>query len=71
MARQAVEWVESHPGDLRAPEALHLAVRAAHYACGSDAETGRWAKRAFELLHSRYPKTEAAFQTPYWYGDRS
>jgi hypothetical protein len=68
MARQAVEWAEAHSDDRRAPESLHLAVRAGHYACGGDGQTERWAKRAFGLLHSRYAKTEAARRTPYWYG---
>ncbi|MGD0365532.1 MAG: hypothetical protein ABSC93_32010, partial [Bryobacteraceae bacterium] len=67
MARQAVEWVEAHPDDSRAPEALRLAVRAGHYACGGDGQTERWMKRAFRLLHSRYPRSEAAVKTPYWY----
>ena len=67
MARQTVEWVESHRDDPRAAEALHLAVRAGHYACGGDGQTDRWGKRAFRLLHSRYGKTEAARRTPYWY----
>jgi hypothetical protein len=67
-ARQAVEWVEAHPADSRAPESLRLAVRAAHYACGGDGETDHWAKRAFRLLHGRYPASEAARRTPYWYG---
>ena len=30
-----------------------------------------WAKRAFQMLHSRYAKTEAARITPYWYGASS
>ena len=67
LARQGIEWAEAHPDDPRAPEALRLAVRAGHYACGGDGETDRWEKRAFRLLHSRYPKTEAARRTPYWY----
>jgi hypothetical protein len=68
LARQAVEWVEAHPDDPRAPESLRWAVRAGHYACGGDGQTDRWVKRAFRLLHSRYAKTEAARRTPYWYG---
>jgi len=68
MARVAVEWVEAHPDDPRAPESLRWVVRAGHYACGGDGETDRWVKRAFRLLHGRYAKTEAARRTPYWFG---
>jgi hypothetical protein len=67
LARQAVEWVEAHPDDARAAESLHLAVRAGHYACSGDSQSDHWVKRAFQLLHSRYAKTEAARITPYWY----
>ena len=67
LARQTVQWIEAHPDDPRAPEALSLTVRAGHYGCGGDDETDRWVKRAFQLLHSRYPKTEAARRTRYWF----
>lgn len=67
MARQAVEWAGAHPDDARVPEALRLAVRAGHFASGGDGQTDRWVKRAFHLLHARYPKSEAARRTPYWY----
>ncbi len=68
LARQSVEWAAAHPEDPRVPDALRLAVRAGHYACSGDSNSARWMKRAFELLHSRYGKTEAARRTPYWYG---
>ena len=68
MARQAVEWVEGHTDDGRAPEVLRLVVRAGHYACSDgDNEADRWIKRAFELLHSRYAQSTAAKSTPYWF----
>jgi len=67
LARRAVEWVETHPDDARAAEALHLVVRAGHYACAGDSQSDLWVKRAFLLLHSRYAKTEAARRTPYWF----
>ena len=70
LARQTVQWIEAHPDDPRAPEALSLTVRAGHYGCGGDDQTDRWVKRAFQLLHSRYPKTEAARRTRYWFSVR-
>jgi hypothetical protein len=70
LARQTVQWIEAHPDDPRAPEALSLTVRAGHYGCGGDDQTDRWVKRAFQLLHSRYPKTEAARRTRYWFSAR-
>ena len=37
LTAQTVAWVNSHSGDPRAAEALHLAVRAARYGCGAKA----------------------------------
>ena len=70
LTRLAVEWAEAHPDDSRAPEALHLAVLAGRHACGGDGQSDRWLKRAFELLHTRYAKSDAARRTPYWYSVR-
>jgi hypothetical protein len=70
LARQAVEWAEAHADDPRVPEALHLSVRAAHYACGGDGESEGWEKRAYRLLHSRYANSDAARRTPFWYSVR-
>ena len=67
MAREAVAWAGLHPDDPRVPESLRLAVRAARFACAGDGQTDRWSRRAFDLLHTHYAKTEAARRTPYWY----
>jgi len=64
--RVAVEWAEKNPADRRAPEALHLAVKATRYGC-TDKETGHWSKAAFDLLHQRYPNSGWAKETKYWF----
>jgi len=64
LGTQAVAWVTSHASDPRAAEALHLAVRAVRYGCGAKAGAS---KAAFQLLHSRYPGSEWARKTKYWY----
>jgi hypothetical protein len=64
LTAQTIDWVNKHPGDSRAAEALHLAVRAARYGCSAKAGTS---KPAFQLLHSRYPDSEWARKTKYWY----
>jgi hypothetical protein len=65
LAAQAVEWVRSNAGDPRAPEALHLAVRATRYGCSE--ERTPFSKQAFDLLHKQYPNSEWAQKTKYWY----
>lgn len=66
LCRIAIEWTEANPNDPRSPEALHLAVRSTRYGC-TDKETGRWSKAAFDLLHRRYPNTNWAKATKYWF----
>jgi hypothetical protein len=64
--RIAIAWAEKNPADPRSPEALHLAVRSTRFGC-TDAETGRWSKAAYDLLHQRYPNTTWAKNTKYWF----
>jgi len=66
LCRIAIAWAEKNPADPRAPEALHLAVRSTRFGC-TDAETGRWSKAAYDLLHRRYPNTTWAKNTKYWF----
>jgi len=66
LGAQAVAYAAAHPEDPRVPESLYLVVRATRYGC-TDAQTGDASKRAFDLLHRRYPNTEWAKKTPYWY----
>jgi hypothetical protein len=66
LAAQTLAFAQAHPQDPRVPEALYLAVRATRYGC-TDKETGDFSHRAFDLLHRRYPNTEWAKKTPYWF----
>jgi tetratricopeptide (TPR) repeat protein len=66
LSRKVVEWARQHLEDPRVPKALHLAVRSTRYGC-ADAETSKYSKAAFQLLHRRYPKSEWAKKTKYWY----
>ena len=63
---QVLAWAQKMPDDPRVPEALHLAVRATRYGC-TDKDTGDLSKRAFDLLHRRYPNSPWAAQTRYWF----
>jgi hypothetical protein len=66
LAREAIAWSDRTPNDPRVPEALAIAVTATRYGC-TDKETGKWSKAAFDLLHKRYPRSEWAKKTPYWF----
>ncbi len=66
LGRWATQWVEAHPTDPRAPKVLYQVVRATRYGC-TDARTGAISHRAFALLHSRYPDSEWAKKTPFWF----
>ena len=66
LASQTVAYAQAHADDPRVPEALYLAVRSTRYGC-TDAKTGALSKQAYDLLHQRYPDTDWARQTKYWY----
>ena len=66
LAKSVLDFAKAHPTDARVPQALHLAVRATRYGC-ADSENGKYSKAAFQFLHSRYPRSEWARKTPYWF----
>ena len=66
LSEQAVNYLKTHAADPRAPEALALAVRSTRYGCG-DAGTSKQSQAAFRLLHSRYPNSDSAKKTKYYY----
>ena len=61
-----LEFAKSNPGDPRVPEALYGVVRSSRYGC-EDIDTWKTSRAAFRLLHTRYPKSEWAKRTPYWF----
>jgi len=71
LGRRAINYVKAHPDDPRAPESLYLTVRATRYGCfvPKEREDARKAvsKEAFQLLHSRFPKSPWTEKTPYYY----
>jgi len=66
LAQQTVEWAKAHPADPRIPEALYLAVRATRYGCTNKLTT-KYSKSAFDLLHEKYPQSEWAKKTKYYF----
>jgi hypothetical protein len=66
LSQEAVSYLRAHSDDPRAPEALALAVRSTRYGCG-DSGTTKQSQAAFRLLHSRYPNSEWAKKTKYYY----
>jgi hypothetical protein len=66
LCQQTLAWARSHPSDPRLAEALHLCVQATRYGYTDEATTS-WSRRAFSLLHSRFPTSQWAVKTQYWY----
>jgi hypothetical protein len=66
LCAQTLSWASTHRDDPRVPEALHLCVRATHLGMTGPG-TSAWSKRAFQLLHTQYPKSDWAQKTKYWY----
>jgi hypothetical protein len=63
-----LDYAKQQPDDPRLPEALALAVHSTRYGC-TDKDTVRFSKAAFDLLHKRFPNSEWAKTTKYWYGN--
>jgi hypothetical protein len=66
LCAQTVKWANLNSDDPRAPEALHLAVRSTRYGCTNE-QTGALSKQAYDTLHRKYPKSEWAQKTKYWF----
>ena len=66
LSAQAIQWAKQAPDDPRVPEALHHAVRTTRFGCVDEA-TSDFSKAAFQLLHRRYPNSEWARKTKYWF----
>ena len=67
VATEAVVMAAKMPNDPRVPELLHLAVRMTRYGC-RDEKNLEASRRAFEVLHSKYPTSPWAKKTPYYFG---
>jgi hypothetical protein len=68
LARSAVEFANKNMSNPNTPEILHLAVRSTRYGC-KDANTLRYSKAAFDILHKRFPRSEWTKKTPYFFGE--
>ncbi len=60
---EMLAWVTAHRQDPRAPEALYWLVHVGHFG-GSHDHSGR---RAFRLLHGRYPDSDWAKRAKFYY----
>jgi hypothetical protein len=76
LGQRVMEYAKAHPDDPDVPEALHLTVRATRYACldwgqsseqAAGKENSATSKAAFQLLHTRYPKSPWTAKTRYYY----
>jgi hypothetical protein len=60
---EVLAYVAAHPSDPNAPEALHWLIHVGHYGASHD-HSG---KRAFLLLHKRYPDSVWAKKNKFYY----
>jgi hypothetical protein len=66
LGHEVLAWAAAHPADARLAEALHRVVRATRSGCTTE-KTGDVSKQAFTVLHKRFPASEWAAKTPYWF----
>jgi hypothetical protein len=75
IGQRVIDYANQYPDDPKVPEALALTVRATRYACqnwrsvtsATQTEYTPVSKAAFQLLHTRYPKSPWAIKTRYYY----
>lgn len=64
-----LQWLDSHPKDPELPWLLYVVVQSTRGGC-LDPDAASLSKKAFTLLHKRYPGSEWAAQTPYFYSPK-
>lgn len=74
LAEAFIEWAEASTWYTRLlgwddglDFALHQAVVTTRYGCQRQGGHGAYSRRAFELLHRRFPESRWAAATPYWF----
>ena len=66
LAQETIRWARARPGDPDVPEALALVIEGWRWNCGDD-DKWQLAREAFTILHRRYPQSDWAKKTRYWY----
>lgn len=61
-----LQWAETHPADPELPWLLHVVVQSTRGGC-LDPDAKALSRKAFGLLHKRWPRSEWARATPYFY----
>lgn len=59
-------WAVAHPGDAELPWLLHVVVMSTRGGC-LDPDAATLSRRAWSLLHKRFPDSEWAKKTPYFF----
>ncbi|WP_332810958.1 hypothetical protein [Sphingomonas sp.] len=70
LTKRAIDWSENRGWFGRREgrdEALALAVRATRYGCQRQGGHGTYSRKAFALLHRKFPDSLPAKRTPYWF----
>jgi hypothetical protein len=61
-----LQWAETHPADPELPWLLHVVVMSTRGGC-LDKDAPALSRKAHALLHKRWPRSEWARATPYFY----
>jgi hypothetical protein len=67
LGERAIAWARDGGKGAGQDEALALTVRATRYGCQRQGKRGAYSRAAFELLHKRFPASDAARRTRYWF----
>ena len=66
VGQHAIAWAGSHPADKDLPWLLYVAVQSSRGGC-LDPDHTAISKKAWQILHQRFPRSPWTEQTPYFY----
>ena len=66
VGQHAIAWAASHPADKDLPWLLYVAVQSSRGGC-MDPDHTAVSKKAWQILHQRFPRSPWTEQTPYFY----
>jgi len=66
VGQHVLAWAATHPADKDLPWLLYVAVQSSRGGC-LDPDHTAISKKAWQLLHQRFPRSPWTEQTPYFY----
>lgn len=67
ISKVIIDYAGTNPNESSLPEALYFVVKISRYGNCVNNDTSSYSKKAFQLLHTKYPNSEWSKKTPYYF----